>query len=261
MKEILKKTYWLISVQFGIDPRRMLRSLRGIPRFIVSWYKFQNEYSGQLNILPCLHDWLEEGGATKDEYFWQDLHVAQQIRLDNPNRHVDIGSRIDGFVAHVASFREIEIFDIRPITQKIPSVIFRQADLSAPSEYFLEFHDYCDSLSCLHALEHFGLGRYGDPISPRGHVVGMRNMAKIMKPGGVLYLSVPIGMERVEFNAHRIFDPILLVQLAKQNALELKSFASIIPGQSIKESTCPEQDIPALGKMRYALGIFTFIKQ
>jgi hypothetical protein len=32
---------------------------------------------------------------------------------------------------------------------------------------------YCDSLSCLHALEHFGLGRYGDPIDPRGHEKGI----------------------------------------------------------------------------------------
>jgi len=37
---------------------------------------------------------------------------------------VDIGSRVDGFVAHVASFREIEVFDVRPISAQIPASSF-----------------------------------------------------------------------------------------------------------------------------------------
>ena len=37
------------------------------------------------------------------------------IYAARPEKHVDVGSRVDGFVAHVASFREIEVFDVRPI--------------------------------------------------------------------------------------------------------------------------------------------------
>ncbi len=48
--------------------------------------------------MPCLHDWYEEGGTTKSEYFWQDLLVGRMIYAANPARHVDIGSRVDGFV-------------------------------------------------------------------------------------------------------------------------------------------------------------------
>ncbi len=66
-------------------------------------------------------------------------------------------------------------------------------------------HEHCDSLSCLHALEHFGLGRYADPINPQGHVVGLTNLYKMLAPGGTLYLSFPIGPQRTEFNAQRVF--------------------------------------------------------
>lgn len=258
MAIFFSKIYWLLSTQFGCDPRRLVRSCIGIPRYVANWIRFRREYKGRLDILPCLYDWFEEGGATKDEYFWQDLHVARQIHLAKPTKHVDIGSRIDGFVAHVASFREIEVFDIRPVTSLIPGVAFRQEDLMNPAESFVE---YCDSLSCLHALEHFGLGRYGDPIDPHGYAVGLENMVKILQTGGVFYLSVPIGLERVEFNAHRVFDPRSLVRLAQANNLMLREFAWVGTSRMLMQSVNFEQDMQELSGQRYSLGIFTFVKQ
>jgi hypothetical protein len=128
MKNILIKLHWLSS-QFGLDPLRFLRSLRGLPRFISDWWKFRRAYQGSLVWKPCLHDRYEEGGTTKSEYFWQDLLVARWIFDAAPEKHVDVGSRVDGFVAHVASFREIEVFDVRPISSNIPGVVFKRADL------------------------------------------------------------------------------------------------------------------------------------
>ena len=78
---------------------------------------------------PCLFDKHEAGGIASGHYFFQDLIVAQKIFLRNPVKHVDIGSRIDGFVAHVATFREIEVFDIRPIQSIINNIKFKKADL------------------------------------------------------------------------------------------------------------------------------------
>jgi SAM-dependent methyltransferase len=257
MKEVVKKVYWILSAQFGVDPRRMFYSIRGVPRFIRDWLRFRKLYSGKLEVRPCLYDWYEEGGSTRNEYFWQDLHVARKINKANPRKHVDIGSRIDGFVAHVASFREVEVFDIRPITSKIEGVIFKQADLMNPMETLA---GYCDSLSCLHALEHFGLGRYGDPIDPMGSNTGLKQMAGLLQPGGVFYISVPIGVERVEFNAHRVFDPFKLVHLASGNGLTLQDFDWFVEGEGLMHSQNPEQDMRTLGALRYALGIFTFRK-
>ena len=35
----------------------------------------------------------------------------------------------------------------------------------------------------------------------------MATLARILAPGGDLYLSVPVGAERVEFNAQRVLAP------------------------------------------------------
>lgn len=160
---------------------------------------------------PVLNDRFAESGSARGHYFHQDLLVARRIFLNHPVAHVDVGSRIDGFVAHVASFRSIEVLDIRPhVSNTIPNVIFKQADLMAPIGEKLE--NYCDSLSCLHALEHFGLGRYGDPVNYDGYLLGLNNLTKLLKTGGKLYLSVPIGPQRIEFNAHRVFSVRYLLE-------------------------------------------------
>jgi hypothetical protein len=86
-------------------------------------------------------------------------------------------------------------------------------------------------------------------------------MTKILRSGGLFYLSVPIGKERVEFNAHRIFDPHSLVLLAAAHGLLLKEFAWIGSNRTLIQSVSPEQDMKELSKLRYTLGIFTFIKQ
>jgi len=122
IKHILLRLYSIFSAQFGIDPRKTIRSLKGLPLYVRDYFRFRSGYTGRLELVPCLHDWDEEGGTTKNEYFWQDLLVARKIFEAKPEKHVDIGSRVDGFVAHVASFREIEAFDVRPITTPIPGV-------------------------------------------------------------------------------------------------------------------------------------------
>lgn len=207
--------------------------------------------------MPCLHDRYEEGGATKSEYFWQDLLVARWIFEAKPERHVDIGSRVDGFVAHVASFRKIEVFDVRLISTSIPGINFKQADLMKPAEGMM---DYCDSLSCLHALEHFGLGRYGDPIDPMGYQRGIENMARLLKPDGHFYLSTPIGKERVEFNANRVFDPHTLIRCAEANRLHLQKLIVISASGTASPAELADESLQYLASARYNLGIFVFVK-
>jgi hypothetical protein len=146
----------------------------------------------------------ESGGTTNGQYFHQDLLVARRIFENNPRLHIDVGSRIDGFVAHVASFREIKVIDIRPLQDNVKNMIFIQQDFM--SEIPRSIFESCDSASCLHAAEHFGLGRYGDPINYNGHLIGMENLYKILKADGTLYFSVPMGEpQRVLFHGARIF--------------------------------------------------------
>jgi hypothetical protein len=252
-----RRLYWILTVQFGVDPRTFIRSVRALPRYLRDLAAFRKEYAGRVELLPCLHDWYQEGGSTKDEYFWQDLLVARMIFAANPDKHVDIGSRVDGFVAHVASFRAIELFDIRPITTRIPGVTFKQSDLMSRDDGLT---DYCDSLSCLHALEHFGLGRYGDSIDAHGLESGLANMARLLVDRGVFYLSLPIGFPRVEFNANRVCDPRVIVDLSRRNRLKLTALTVVEPGGAVVERRLDDWNLADLANQRYALGIFTFVK-
>ena len=260
LKTSLIKLHWLFSNQLGIDMRRFLRSLLNTPMFLRDWRLFRQGYIGRMNIMPCLHDRYEESGTTKSEYFWQDLLVARWIYQTQPQRHVDVGSRLDGFVAHVASFREIEVFDVRPNTIHIPGVIFKQADLMQQDALPADGVGYCDSLSCLHAIEHFGLGRYGDPIDPKGHERGIFNMARLLQPGGKFYLSAPIGQERVEFNANRVLDPRTIIRCAESTGLHLQQLTVIGVGGAVRRVQPKEDALLELAHSTYNLGIFIFDK-
>ena len=193
----------------GFDPGRMWCALLGVPGYVRDCRRFRQLNRGRPDLFPrfmlrpCWKDRKEGSGVASGHYFHQDLLVARRIFASNPRRHVDVGSRVDGFVAHVASFRELYLLDVRPLRPPVSGVCFRQADLMNPLDPSLV--GFCDSLSSLHAVEHFGLGRYGDPIRPEGYRVGLHNMARILEPGGTFYLSVPMGPPRIEFNAHRVF--------------------------------------------------------
>ena len=260
IRQKIIELHWLLSSQFGLDLRNFFRSIRGIPIFIKDWGRFREGYSGKMTFKPCLHDRYEEGGSTKNEYFWQDLVVARWIFEAQPLRHVDVGSRVDGFVAHVASFREIEVFDVRPITTQIQGIVFKQANVMTLNTE-LAGSGYCDSLSCLHAIEHFGLGRYGDPINPLGYESGIANMAKLLKPGGRFYLSTPVGKERVEFNANRIFAPSTIIQCAESNDLRIHQLMVIGAGGAVREVQPTQSVYDQLSKENYNLAIFVFTKQ
>ena len=261
-KSILLKLHWLLSSQFGLDPRTFLRSLRGLPVYLRDWGAFRRGYTGKMKFMPCLHDRYEEGGVANSEYFWQDLLVAREIHVAKPVKHVDIGSRVDGFVAHVASFRTIEVFDVRPIKATVPGVVFRQADLMNPTSLpTTEGEGYCDSLSCLHAIEHFGLGRYGDPVNPEGYQRGIANMAQLLQFGGTFYLSTPIGQERVEFNANWVFDPRSIVRCAEAAGMKLQKLIVITAANGPQEAAIDTAKLADLALPSYQLGLFIFTKK
>lgn len=189
----------------GIEPKRLLATWRGWSRYWANREAFLQSMPREFTWgqeWPILDEWGESSGNLGG-YFHQDLLVARWIYEAQPLRHVDIGSRVDGFIAHLAVFREVEVLDIRPQPEQVPGVQFHQMDLMA--ELPSMWRSSTVSLSCLHTIEHFGLGRYGDAIDPRGYEKGIEQLKAMVAPGGVLYLSTPIGPQRVEFNAHRVF--------------------------------------------------------
>ncbi len=208
-------------------PRNAARFGCASARFFRDYLVFARRLARQTSpfaitgLRPMLADRHQERPTICPHYFYQDLYVARRVFQKRPERHVDVGSRIDGFVAHVAAFRPIEVLDIRDPGIRAPNIAFQRADIL--SDRF-DRVDYCDSASCLHVLEHLGLGRYGDRLDPNGHVKGLDNLRRMLIPGGCLYLSVPIGEPRIEFHAHRVFSVDALLQLV-ESRFELEAFA------------------------------------
>jgi SAM-dependent methyltransferase len=196
----------------GIHPATFLRAIRRWQRYTRERDDFRRMDGADSmpwgRELPMLMEWDDSSG-TLGGYFYQDLTVAGWIHEAAPQRHVDVGSRLDGFIGHLAAFREVEVLDIRPQPLPVSNVRFHQLDLMQPLPE--EWIACTDSLSCLHTIEHFGLGRYGDPLDPYGHLKGLDQLAKLVRPGGTFYLSTLVGRERIEFNAHRVFAPQTLL--------------------------------------------------
>ena len=119
---------WLRA--FGIDLPMLYTSLKGLRRFCSDWHQFQtmnSQYGSVWRIrpdYPCLTDFYSQSGVARGHYFHQDLYIAQKIFRKAPAKHVDVGSRIDGFVAHVASFRELEVLDLRELPSKFHTLYF-----------------------------------------------------------------------------------------------------------------------------------------
>ncbi len=249
---------------FGIDIKRLANSMRGLPFYLRSLREMKKKSKGTVDLFPirrlypCLEDRFAQSGSASGHYYHQDLLVARRLYSSNPKRHVDIGSRMDGFVAHVASFRAIEVMDIRPLSTAVPNVKFIQVDLM--NRIGEAFFDYCDSISSLHAIEHFGLGRYGDRIDPEGYLSGLNNIHKILKKGGRFYFSVPIGPQRLDFNAHRVFGMQYLLQLLSER-YDIDSFSFVDDRGDLHENAALQANVRNNYGCNFGCGIFELTKR
>ena len=224
---------WLRT--FGCDPKRTLSSLRGIRRYLAARRQVRRELGDDFvwdESLPMLDEWNVASGEL-GAYFFQDQLVARWIYQASPRRHVDVGSRVDGFIGHLSVFREVEVLDIRLQPAAVANVKFQCLDLM--EELPAPWVEATDSLSCLHTIEHFGLGRYGDPVDASGHVRGLEQLKRLVAPGGMLYLSTPMGPQRVVFNAHRVFAAQTLVGWFK-DGWSIEKFAMIDDANQVHES-------------------------
>jgi hypothetical protein len=251
--KLVKKIYTFCR-NMGFDPSYIWSYARFTRRYIHDYILFKKEGGSITHRHPILVDMLDEAGVASGHYFHQDLLIASRVFKANPREHVDVGSSINGFVSHVASFRKIRVFDIRPLNiDRHDNIEFIQIDFQNPLNVPFEI---CDSISCLHAIEHFGLGRYGDPIDPMGHVKGLNNLYSMLEPGGTLYISCPIGSSnQVHFNAQRIFEPMEILNWVPNLAWNLVRFDYVDGFGDLQQGRPGES--PTL---EFGLGIYEFLK-
>jgi SAM-dependent methyltransferase len=211
VKRVLADRYWLEGtlerkdevVSFlnrqGADER--LRAFREeFDRFV--------ELSGSVPRLPTrsidVNPQLSDRGSVTPidrHYTYHPAWAARVLAGTRPNKHVDISSTVN-FCAIVSAFVPVEFYDFRPAPIELHGLRTGAADLTQ-----LHFpDDSVTSLSCMHVLEHIGLGRYGDPLDPDGDLKAIGELVRVLAPGGDLLVATPVGQPRVAFNAHRVYD-------------------------------------------------------
>ena len=239
---------WLGAV---LDWRRIV-ALKYLPRFLIDLSAFRRQAGSSWSVrvvdtYPCLADRLPST-PFDPHYFYQASWLARRLAETAPKIHVDVGSSV--LTMGVLSAHVPTVFlDYRPLVVRQPGLTCIAGDISR-----LPFADgSIASLSCLHVIEHIGLGRYGDPIDPEGARIAASELQRVIRPGGTLYLSTPIGHQRVCFNAHRVFEPGTIVSWFSH--LQLTNFSYVSDDGSLHENA----SVGLVPQFEYGCGFFEFV--
>lgn len=230
----------------------IVASVRALPRYFADWFAYQAAAPGQKisfrDSYPCLIDRVK-ATPLDPHYFFQAAWLARLLRDFVPPLHVDVGS--SAMMVNVLSASvKMAFVDYRPLRVRLSNLNPLAGDIVR-----LPFRDASiASLSCLHVMEHVGLGRYGDPLNPAGSQHAAAELQRVLQPGGRLFLSVPVGRERVCFNAHRVFSPSAVRSFFHE--LQLQSFSLVDDSGQFNEGV----PLEAAGGLEYGCGLFEFVR-
>lgn len=202
-------------------------------------------------LAPCLFDRISDSQSGGGHYFYQDVWALNRLAEFKPLEHHDVGSRFDGFVGQATAICPVICWDIRPPTFQLPRFEFREGsilDLPVPDQSI-------NSLSCLHVAEHIGLGRYGDALDPGGTDKALCELMRVLAPGGQLLFSMPVGQDRVCFNAQRIWHPEKPISILKE--LELVEFKAVDDAGHFHQNVLPADLVNA----NYGCGFYRFVRK
>ncbi len=189
----------------------------------LNWFQSESVRDGrflQISSKPCLDDIDKGAGDFCPIYLYHTSWAARILMRSTPEHHVDIGSMVY-FIGIASAICPITFCDIRPVSIPIPGITTQEADITA-----LPFaKDSVSSLSCLHVMEHIGLGRYGDALDVQGDLKAAAELIRVLAPGGQLLMVLPVGRPKVEFNAHRIYSYDQVMRMFW--GLELKEFTLV----------------------------------
>jgi SAM-dependent methyltransferase len=153
---------------------------------------------------------FESGEHPQDFVDHQCAFAASHIRRAKSLEILDVGSYrhfIMGLLAHF-SVTSIDVRTRRPTVKNEAILTCDAKRLTLPDDYF-------DLVISLCALEHFGLGRYGDAFDPAADRQAFSEMVRVLRPGGSLIFSTTVtrAVPSIAFNAHRIYSLSMLQSL------------------------------------------------
>jgi SAM-dependent methyltransferase len=205
------------------------------------------------DLQPCLDDKTENTGFDT-HYVYHTAWAIRTLKKINPSKHIDISSYVY-FNTMASAFFDIDFYDFRPAKIKLSGLTPKAGDITK-----LPLSDESiDSVSCMHVVEHVGLGRYGDDLDVDGDLKAIKELIRVLAKGGDLLFVVPIGAnKRLKFNAHRIYTVEMILEYFK--SLELVEF-TLIPDNAIDAGMITEPSQEILSKQRYGCGCFWFKKE
>lgn len=229
-----------------------LAGLIRIPGFLLQYRAYRRlDKDGQISLAdtyPCLTDAVSHT-PFDPHYFYQGAWLARRLSAHGPQVHVDVGSSVMAMSVLSAAVPVI-FLDYRPVRTVLPGF-----SAVAGSVTQLPFRSgTVESISSLHVLEHIGLGRYGDPLDAAGSQRGAGELERVTRAGGRIYISVPIGRERVCFNAHRVFAAGTVTSWFRNSRLAEFSF---VDDDGRFHEDRPVETLPGL---EYGCGMFIFEK-
>jgi SAM-dependent methyltransferase len=195
---------------------------------------------------PCLDDRTRVTEFDR-HYVYHTAWAARVVTQLRPAYHVDIASSLY-FAALLSAYVPVRFFDFRPANLRLSNLTVGGCDLTA-----LPFSDgSVASLSCMHVVEHIGLGRYGDPLDPDGDLKAIAELIRVLAPGGSLLFVVLVGCPAIRFNAHRVYSPMQILQHFA--GLQLVEFSAIDDNGWLNLDIQPG----TMEGAQYACGLFHF---
>jgi SAM-dependent methyltransferase len=259
MKKINTKLKKILKL-FGIGKiiNWMFTMLR-YPFFLSDLQKFKKLHNNNkqrfsldfIDLYPCVNDKTTNTGFDR-HYIFHTAWAARKVREINPAIHYDISSSLY-FNAIVSAFVPIKFYDYRPATLNLSNLESGEADL-----HKLPFkNNSIESLSCMHVIEHIGLGRYGDPLDYDGDLKAIEEIKRVLTSGGNLLFVVPIGKNIIMYNAHRIYTYNQIISYFLDYTLE--EF-SLIPDDSQDGTIIENASEGVSNNQVYGCGMFWFKK-
>jgi len=189
------------------DPVRIAQVPTGYYRYLRDWMSYRRLPNAERLRIVDSHPEIHDRTATThidSHYFYANAWAMRRI-ANRPSLHVDIASH-HMLVGLMAAVVPVVFVDYRPLRAPLHSL-----HSLAANALQLPFADSSvTSVSCIHAAEHIGLGRYGDPLDVQGTQKGCKELSRILSPGGFLVFALPVGRHRTCFNAHRVHDPTVI---------------------------------------------------
>jgi SAM-dependent methyltransferase len=230
------------------------------PKRIIRFFQILSEYTrfkassdkrfsvNFADMYPCTKDKLPSTPFDQ-HYTYHPAWAARILAKNKPEQHIDISS-ILSFSTIVSAFVPVKFYDYRPAKLTLSGYESDFADLTQ-----LPFADNSiESLSCMHTVEHIGLGRYGDPLDPQGDIKAINELKRVLRPGGTLLFVTPVGKPKIEFNAHRVYSFEQIITAF--SPLHLQEFSLIPDAGGLIENADPA----LVAAQQYGCGCFWFKK-